>query len=148
MRYRIKLALILISMLIWGVSYPVVKILLNSGMQPITLATLRNFIFIPLLFYILAGKRYARYSRSDMILCVALAFFTVFLPNISSSQHLPEYRDEIHVCIDFECYSIHKPHLHRNAGVHLSEGSKNTQQDCWFSGWIDRDNFSHNRRKF
>ena len=85
MRYRIKLALILISMLIWGVSYPVVKILLNSGMQPITLATLRNFIFIPLLFYILAGKRYARYSRSDMILCVALAFFTVFLPNISQN---------------------------------------------------------------
>jgi len=85
MRYRIKLALILISMLIWGVSYPVVKILLNSGMQPITLATLRNLIFIPLLFYILAGKRYARYSRSDMILCVALAFFTVFLPNISQN---------------------------------------------------------------
>ncbi|KAA0008089.1 MAG: DMT family transporter, partial [Thermoplasmata archaeon] len=85
MRYRIKLALILISMLIWGVSYPVVKILLNSGMQPITLATLRNFIFIPLLFYILAVKRYARYSRSDMILCVALAFFTVFLPNISQN---------------------------------------------------------------
>ena len=85
MRYRIKLALILISMLIWGVSYPVVKILLNSGMQPITLATLRNLIFIPLLFYILAGKRYGRYSRSDMILCVALAFFTVFLPNISQN---------------------------------------------------------------
>lgn len=85
MRYRIKLALILISMLIWGVSYPVVKILLNSGMQPITLATLRNLIFIPLLFYILAGKRYARYSRSDVILCVALAFFTVFLPNISQN---------------------------------------------------------------
>ena len=85
MRYRIKLALILISMLIWGVSYPVVKILLNSGVQPITLATLRNLIFIPLLFYILAGKRYARYSRSDMILCVALAFFTVFLPNISQN---------------------------------------------------------------
>ena len=85
MRYRIKLALILMSMLIWGVSYPVVKILLNSGMQPITLATLRNLIFIPLLFYILAGKRYARYSRSDVILCVALAFFTVFLPNISQN---------------------------------------------------------------
>ena len=85
MRYRIKLALILISMLIWGVSYPVVKILLNSGVQPITLATLRNLIFIPLLFYILAGKRYARYSRSDVILCVALAFFTVFLPNISQN---------------------------------------------------------------
>ena len=85
MRYRIKLALILMSMLIWGVSYPVVKILLNSGVQPITLATLRNLIFIPLLFYILAGKRYARYSRSDVILCVALAFFTVFLPNISQN---------------------------------------------------------------
>jgi len=85
MKYRIKLALILMSMLIWGVSYPVVKILLNSGMQPITLATLRNLIFIPLLFYILAGKRYARYSRSDVILCVALAFFTVFLPNISQN---------------------------------------------------------------
>ena len=85
MRYRIKLALILISMLIWGVSYPVVKILLNSGVQPITLATLRNLIFIPLLFYILAGKRYARYSRSDVMLCMALAFFTVFLPNISQN---------------------------------------------------------------
>jgi len=85
MRYRIKLALILISMLIWGVSYPVVKILLNSGVQPITLATLRNLIFIPLLFYILAGKRYARYSRSDMILYVSIAFFTVFLPNISQN---------------------------------------------------------------
>ncbi len=82
MRYRIKMVLILISMLIWGVSYPVVKILLKEGVPPITLATLRNVIFIPLLFYVLAGKRYARYSQSDIGLCVALAFFTVFLPNI------------------------------------------------------------------
>jgi len=85
MRYRIKLALILISMLIWGISYPVIKILLKDGIPPITLATLRNLIFIPLLFYVLAGKRYARYSRSDIGLCVALAFFTVFLPNISQN---------------------------------------------------------------
>lgn len=85
MRDSIKAILILISMLIWGLSYPLVKLLLNYGIPPITLATLRHVVFIPMLIIVILRKSYKNYSREDLKLFLTLAFFTIFLPNISQN---------------------------------------------------------------
>lgn len=85
MSYKVKIALIFISMLIWGTSYPIVKILLEDGVPPITIATLRSLIFLPLILIVLALRRYKKYSVKDMGFFLLLAFFTVFLPNISQN---------------------------------------------------------------
>ena len=85
MRNSIKATLILISMLIWGLSYPLVKLLLNYGVPPITLATLRHIVFIPMLIIVILRKSYKNYSKEDLKLFLTLAFFTIFLPNISQN---------------------------------------------------------------
>ena len=85
MRNSVKAILILISMLIWGLSYPLVKLLLNYGVPPITLATLRHVVFIPMLIIVFLRKSYKNYSKEDLKLFLTLAFFTIFLPNISQN---------------------------------------------------------------
>lgn len=85
MKSSTKTMLILTSMLIWGVSYPLVKLLLNKGVPPITLATLRHVVFIPMMIIVLLRKSYKKYSKKDWGFFLALAFFTIFLPNISQN---------------------------------------------------------------
>ena len=85
MKGNVKAVLILTSMLIWGVSYPLVKLLLNKGVPPITLATLRHVVFIPMMIIVLLRKSYKKYSKKDWGFFLALAFFTIFLPNISQN---------------------------------------------------------------
>lgn len=78
--------LVVTSMLIWGISYPVVKILLERDIPPITLATLRTIIFVPMLLTVIIRGSLRRYRPRDFMLCFAIAFFTVFLPNISQNM--------------------------------------------------------------
>ena len=85
MKSSTKTMLILTSMLIWGVSYPLVKLLLNKGVPPITLATLRHVVFIPMMIIVFLRKSYKKYSKKDWGFFLALAFFTIFLPNISQN---------------------------------------------------------------
>jgi len=85
MKGQIKIILIIASMLIWGLSYPLVKILLDLGVPPIILATLRHLVFIPMLVIFILRRSYQRYSVKDMRFFLSLAFFTIFLPNVTQN---------------------------------------------------------------
>ena len=77
-------AAVLTSIIIWALSYPLVKILLNEGIPPLTIALLRHLVFIPLLPIALARGK-INYSRKTWLILISLGIFTVFLPNVTQN---------------------------------------------------------------
>ena len=76
--------MVLSAVLMWSFSFPLIKIALENGVPPITLAALRSLIFIPILIilFIKHGKNSIPSSRKDWIGLLAIGIFTIILPNI------------------------------------------------------------------
>ncbi|MCD6468182.1 MAG: DMT family transporter [Thermoplasmata archaeon] len=79
---------ILTAVIIWGLSFPLVKILLNDGIPPITIAMLRHTVFIPLLLIVLLSKNSSKvysYSKKTWLMFILLGVFTIFIPNLAQN---------------------------------------------------------------
>jgi drug/metabolite transporter (DMT)-like permease len=82
-----KKALVIIGLffaiLMWSISYPIIKIGLEE-MSPLTLATLRQIIIIPMFTVLLAVKRKEAlsYSKEIWFIFIGAAVFSIVLPNI------------------------------------------------------------------
>lgn len=81
-------AAILTAVTIWGLSFPLVKILLNEGIPPITIAMLRHTIFIPLLLLVFLNKDSSHvytYPKRTWEMFILLGVFTIFIPNLAQN---------------------------------------------------------------
>jgi len=72
------------AILMWSFSFPLIKIALDNGVPPITLAALRTIIFIPVLVVLLIkhGKNSIPTTRGDWLIFLGIGIFTIILPNI------------------------------------------------------------------
>lgn len=75
--------MVLGAVLIWSLSFPLIKIALND-VPPILLGALRNLIFIPLLLFVFArnGRRIFVQSKQSWLVFIGIAAFAIALPNI------------------------------------------------------------------
>lgn len=76
--------IVLSAVLMWAISFPLIKIILDNGVPPITLAAMRAVIFFPILIYLflLKNEKIFRISRNDLLLYLSIALFTIILPGI------------------------------------------------------------------
>ncbi|MEW6069237.1 MAG: DMT family transporter [Candidatus Thermoplasmatota archaeon] len=83
MRKLQALIMVLGAVLIWSLSFPLIKIALND-VPPILLGALRNLIFIPLLLFVFArnGRRIFVQSKQSWLVFIGIAAFAIALPNI------------------------------------------------------------------
>jgi drug/metabolite transporter (DMT)-like permease len=76
--------IILSAVLMWSVSFPLIKIILNNGVPPITLAAIRAIVFIPILIYLflLKKEKIFKITKNDLFLYLSIGLFTIILPGI------------------------------------------------------------------
>ena len=87
MKKFLAIAFILIAVISWSLSFPLVKILLNNNVPPITMAMLRHLIFIPMLIFITLrdGKTSFSHTKKAWLTFLLLGIFTIFIPNVSQN---------------------------------------------------------------
>lgn len=75
--------MVLGAVLIWALSFPLIKIALGN-VQPLTLGALRHLIFIPLFLalYFKAGKKAFFHSKNSWLIFTGVGAFAIALPNI------------------------------------------------------------------
>ena len=68
----------------WSFSFPLIKIVLDNGVPPITLAAIRAIVFIPILLFLLIkhGKKNIPTSKKDWLIYLSIGLFTIILPGI------------------------------------------------------------------
>ncbi len=68
----------------WSFSFPLIKIVLESGVPPITLAAIRSIVFIPILLFLLLknNKNKITITKEDWIIYFSIGLFTIILPGI------------------------------------------------------------------
>ena len=68
----------------WSFSFPLIKIVLDNGVPPITLAAIRAIVFIPILLFLLIkhGKKNIPSSKKDWLIYLSIGLFTIILPGI------------------------------------------------------------------
>lgn len=78
------MTLVLSAVLMWSFSFPLIKIVLNDGFPPISLAAIRSIIFIPIILFLLLknGKKIITLSKEDWKIYLSIGFFTIILPGI------------------------------------------------------------------
>jgi drug/metabolite transporter (DMT)-like permease len=77
--------IILSAILMWSFSFPLIKIVLNDGVPPITLAALRAIVFIPILIFLLikhGREKNFSISKEDLLIYLSIGLFTIILPGI------------------------------------------------------------------
>jgi drug/metabolite transporter (DMT)-like permease len=80
----IYVLLVLSAVLMWSFSFPLIKIALQNGVPPVTLAALRTLIFIPILAFLLIkhGRKGIPTTWEDWFIFLGIGIFTIILPNI------------------------------------------------------------------
>ncbi|HID25236.1 MAG TPA: DMT family transporter [Thermoplasmata archaeon] len=79
---------ILTAVIIWGLSFPLIKILLNQNVPPIIIAMLRHLIFLPMILIVFLSKNSSHvlfYSKKTWGMFILLGVFTIFLPNVAQN---------------------------------------------------------------
>ncbi|HEC82116.1 MAG TPA: DMT family transporter [Thermoplasmatales archaeon] len=79
---------ILTAVIIWGLSFPLIKILLNQNIPPITIAMLRHLIFLPMILLVILSENSSHvlsYSKKTWGMFILLGVFTIFLPNVAQN---------------------------------------------------------------
>jgi len=68
----------------WSFSFPLIKIVLDDGVPPITLAAIRAMVFIPILFFLFLkhGKNFITLTKEDWLVYLGIGLFTIILPGI------------------------------------------------------------------
>ncbi len=68
----------------WSFSFPLIKIVLDNGVPPITLAAIRAIVFIPILIFLLIkhGKKKFIIKKDDWLIYLSIGLFTIILPGI------------------------------------------------------------------
>ena len=68
----------------WSFSFPLIKIVLDNGVPPITLAAIRAIVFIPIIIFLLIknGKKNIPASKEDWLIYISIGLFTIILPGI------------------------------------------------------------------
>jgi len=68
----------------WSFSFPLIKIVLDNGVPPVTLAAMRAIVFIPILVFLLIkqGSKYIPVSKEDWLIYLSIGLFTIILPGI------------------------------------------------------------------
>ena len=68
----------------WSFSFPLIKIVLDNGVPPVTLAAMRAIVFIPILIFLLIkqGSKYIPVSKEDWLIYLSIGLFTIILPGI------------------------------------------------------------------
>jgi len=68
----------------WSFSFPLIKIVLDNGVPPVTLAAMRAIVFIPILVFLLIkqGRKYIPVSKEDWLIYLSIGLFTIILPGI------------------------------------------------------------------
>lgn len=68
----------------WSFSFPLIKIVLDDGFPPITLAAIRAIVFIPILIFLLFkhGKNIITLTRDDWLIYLSIGLFTIIIPGI------------------------------------------------------------------
>jgi drug/metabolite transporter (DMT)-like permease len=68
----------------WSFSFPLIKIVLDNGVPPVTLAAIRAIVFIPILVFLLIkqGKKIIPVSKEDWLIYLSIGLFTIILPGI------------------------------------------------------------------
>ncbi|MFE3845299.1 DMT family transporter [Thermoplasmatota archaeon] len=76
--------IVLSAVLMWSFSFPLIKIVLDNGVPPITLAAIRAIVFIPILLFLLIkhGKKNIPTSKKDWLIYLSIGLFTIILPGI------------------------------------------------------------------
>jgi drug/metabolite transporter (DMT)-like permease len=76
--------MVLSAILMWSFSFPLIKIVLDDGVPPITLAAIRAIIFIPILLFLLFkyGKKFISFNKEDWLVYLGIGLFTIILPGI------------------------------------------------------------------
>ena len=76
--------IVLSAILMWSFSFPLIKIVLDDGVPPITLAAIRAIVFIPILIFLLIkhGKKNFSISKYDLLIYLSIGLFTIILPGI------------------------------------------------------------------
>ena len=76
--------IVLSAILMWSFSFPLIKMALDNGFPPITLAALRTVVFIPILALLLLkhGKSSIPTNRNDWLIFLGIGVFAIILPNI------------------------------------------------------------------
>ena len=62
--------------------------MLNNGVPPITLAMLRNTVFLPILIFLLIRENTRKlfyHTKNTWVLFILLGIFTVFIPNVAQN---------------------------------------------------------------
>jgi len=72
------------AILMWSFSFPLIKIVLDNGVPPVTLAAMRAIVFIPILVFLLIkqGRKYIPVSKEDWLIYLSIGLFTIILPGI------------------------------------------------------------------
>jgi drug/metabolite transporter (DMT)-like permease len=68
----------------WSFSFPLIKIVLDNGVPPITLAAIRSIVFIPILIFLLLkhGINKIKLTKDDWLIYFSIGLFTIILPGI------------------------------------------------------------------
>ena len=76
--------IVLSAILMWSFSFPLIKIVLDNGVPPVTLAAMRAIVFIPILVFLLIkqGRKYIPVSKEDWLIYLSIGLFTIILPGI------------------------------------------------------------------
>ena len=76
--------IVLSAILMWSFSFPLIKIVLDNGVPPVTLAAMRAIVFIPILIFLLIkqGSKYIPVSKEDWLIYLSIGLFTIILPGI------------------------------------------------------------------
>lgn len=76
--------IVLSAILMWSFSFPLIKIVLDNGVPPITLAAIRSIVFIPILIFLLMkhGINKIKLIKDDWLIYLSIGLFTIILPGI------------------------------------------------------------------
>ncbi|MCJ2513034.1 MAG: DMT family transporter [Candidatus Thermoplasmatota archaeon] len=76
--------IVLSAIIMWSFSFPLIKIVLDNGVPPVTLAAMRAIVFIPILVFLLIkqGRKYIPVSKEDWLIYLSIGLFTIILPGI------------------------------------------------------------------
>lgn len=76
--------IVIAAVLMWSFSFPLIKIVLDNGVPPITLAAIRAIVFIPILIFLLIkhDKKNFTITKDDWLIYLSIGLFTIILPGI------------------------------------------------------------------
>jgi len=79
-----NLILVFSSIIMWSFSFPLIKIVLDNGVPPITLSALRTLSFIPILLYLILKNRknILPNSKNEWFMLSGISIFTIIIPNV------------------------------------------------------------------